>query len=192
MPPALIEFATTTTLEIGGEGMHDRRRSLRVFLFVILLVVPLAAASPGEDVAHPAGRNVADMQFVGVPGLPSCSQASVQSGDPSKGPSILLARLETGCSFPWHWHTPTENLMLVSGEGRVETKDDGKALALRAGGFAQMPSRHIHQFSCAMECTLYVVADGAFDMHYVNAEGKEISPDEAMKRVGETATKSPE
>jgi hypothetical protein len=38
---------------------------------------------------------------------------------------------------------------------------------------------------------LYVFSDAAFDMHYLDGEGKEISPDEALKKVGETAAKAP-
>jgi hypothetical protein len=68
---------------------------------------------------------------------------------------------------------------------------DGGSVILRAGGFSQMPSRHVHQFSCAKGCMLYVFSDAAFDMHYVNGEGKEISPDEALKAAGETAAKPP-
>ena len=52
-----------------------------------------------------------------------------------------------------------------------------------------MPSRHIHKFRCANTCVVYISSDAAFDMHYVNAEGKEISPDEALKAVKETVAK---
>ena len=103
------------------------------------------------------------MKFAGVPGMPTCASASVQNGDPSKGASILLAKLEAGCLVPWHWHTPNENLMLVSGSGRAEMKG-GKAFVLKPGGFAQMPSKHAHQFSCSTVCLLYVYSDAAFDM----------------------------
>ncbi len=54
-----------------------------------------------------------------------------------------------------------------------------------------MPSRHVHQFGCAKKCMLYVFSDAAFDMHYLDAAGKEISPGEALKKVGETAAPYP-
>ena len=98
--------------------------------------------------------------------------------------------LEAGCLVPWHWHTPNENLMLVSGSGRAEMKG-GKAFVLKPGGFAQMPSKHVHQFSCPKGCMLYVNSDAAFDMHYVDADGKDMSPAEALKKVHETAAASP-
>jgi len=149
---------------------------------------------PHSVVAQPAGdapgRNVADMKFALVPGMPTCATASVQNGDPSKGASILLAKLEAGCLVPWHWHTPNENLMLVSGSGRAEMKG-GKAFVLKPGGFAQMPSKHAHQFSCTSVCMLYVYSDAAFDMHYVDAGGAELSPAEALKKVRESPAAAP-
>ena len=38
---------------------------------------------------------------------------------------------------------------------------------------------------------LYVNSDAAFDMHFVDADGKDISPDEALKKVHEVAAKPP-
>jgi hypothetical protein len=38
---------------------------------------------------------------------------------------------------------------------------------------------------------LYVFSDTAFDMHYVDGEGKDISPAEALKKVHETAATAP-
>ena len=152
------------------------------------MLLPLVAAAANAQDAP--GRNVAEMKFAEVPGLPTCATASVQSGDPSKGGSILLARMAAGCVFPWHWHTPNENLMMISGSGLVEMKG-GKAFALKPGGFAQMPSKHAHQFSCPKGCMLYVNSDAAFDMHYVDADGKDLAPDEALKKVHEVAAKPP-
>ena len=71
-----------------------------------------------------------------------------------------------------------------------EMKDE-KTVTLQAGGFARMSSKHAHQFSCASECTFYVFSDAAFDLHYLDAEGQEISPVEALKKVGETAAGIP-
>jgi hypothetical protein len=52
-----------------------------------------------------------------------------------------------------------------------------------------MPSKHVHQFQCTSKsCLAYVHADsGPFDIHYVDAQGKEIPPEEALKAVRETA-----
>ena len=78
--------------------------------------------------------------------------------------------------------------MIVSGVARVEEKD-GKPVTLRQGGFALLSSRHVHQFRCTTACVLYVYSDVAFDIHYVDGQGKEISPDAALKAVKEKSGK---
>ena len=64
---------------------------------------------------------------------------------------------------------------------------EGKPVALRPGGFAMMPSHHVHRFSCDGRCSLYVDSDAAFDIHYVDGKGTEISPAVALKAVREIA-----
>lgn len=161
---------------------------------VLLLLPPVIAATPvetGSVAPKPAtfGQNLKQMQFAPIPGMPTCTRGSVQNGDPSSGPSVIAARAESGCVIPWHWHTPNERLILVAGVAKLEMRDGG-SLTLKAGGFALMPTKHVHQFTCVRACTLYVHSDAAFDLHYVNGEGHEIAPDDAMRRFGQTAAKA--
>lgn len=165
----------------------SNRRQLWLITLTLSMILSASASSWGKEAANqPAGWNMTDMKFEMVPGLPTCAQASVQSGDPAKGPSIILAKVATGCTIPWHWHTPNEKVMMVSGVGHMDMKD-GKSLTLEAGGFAAMPSRHVHQFHCDSSCVQFIYSDSAFDIHYVNEQGKEIPPLDAMKAVNETA-----
>ena len=170
--------------------MPIRARWLGLVFALSWILSGSSFARAEEPVAAAVTLNAADMKFATPPGMPTCTTASVVSGDPATGPSILLAKSAAGCSIPWHWHTPNENLMIVSGTGSAQMKD-GKAVALHAGAFAQMPSKHVHQFGCAKACMLYVFSDAAFDMHYVDAEGKDVSPDEALKKVHEVPAKAP-
>ncbi|MEO5820410.1 MAG: cupin domain-containing protein [Vicinamibacteraceae bacterium] len=155
----------------------------------LLLVVSVSAAAqaPGGGAV---GRNLADMTFGPVPGMPTCAAGAVQTGDPSQGATIILAKIAAGCVIPWHWHTPSEHLILASGVARLEMKD-GAPFTLRAGGFALMPTKHVHQFTCQQACMLYVYSDGAFDIHYVNPQGTEITPADALTEVKETAAALP-
>lgn len=124
-------------------------------------------------------RKMGDNKLVALPGFPTCVTQAVQSGDPSKGASVILFKGTKNCTIPWHWHTPTEQVMLVSGTARVEMKD-GAGKVIDAGGFALMPSRHVHQFTCVKVCVGFVAGDSAFDIHYVDASGAEIAPDVAL------------
>jgi len=156
---------------------------LSLLSFGIALAPALVRA---QETAPAVMMNASEMKFVEFPGLPTCFHGSVPWGDPGTGPSIILAKGAAGCVIPWHWHTPNERVMVVSGTGRFEMKG-GKAIAFKAGAFAMMPSKHVHQASCATACTLYIYSDAAFDIYYVDAKGQEISPADALKAVKETA-----
>ncbi len=124
-------------------------------------------------------RNLSDNKFAPIPGMPACMTGAVESGDPAKGASLMVFKATANCKIPWHWHTPTEQVMIVRGSAKVEMKG-GAATALGPGGFALMPSKHVHQFTCVTACVGFVHSDQAFDMHYVDAAGMEIPPDKAL------------
>jgi quercetin dioxygenase-like cupin family protein len=126
-------------------------------------------------------RNLSENKLGPTPGLPSCVSSAVESGDPTKGPSVIVFKATAGCSIKWHWHTPTEHVMIVSGSAKVEMKG-GNTTTLRPGGYAMMPSKHVHQFTCPTACTAFVSSDAAFDIHYVDANGKEIPPETALTK----------
>jgi quercetin dioxygenase-like cupin family protein len=155
----------------------------------IASAVVLAAAALGGDQAPaqaPAAapemgvvRQFADNAFAPCPGLPACMLGAVQSGDPGTGASLIAFKAPAGCVIPWHWHTPNEHLMLVSGTAKAEMKG-GSSVVLQAGAYARFPSTHVHQFSCPTACQGFVGSDKAFDIHYVDAAGKEIAPEAAL------------
>ena len=43
-----------------------------------------------------------------------------------------------------------------------------------------MRSRHVHEFVCTAACSGFVVSDGAFDIHYIDKNSKEIAPEVAL------------
>jgi quercetin dioxygenase-like cupin family protein len=146
-------------------------------LSAAIFSAPAFAAEPAEmiTVEQP------NLKFAPIAGAPACAKAAPARGDPAKGASVLLIKLAEGCRVPWHWHTANEQLMVVSGSGTLEMKD-GKKLRLRAGSYASLPAKHVHQATCSEACTFFNSADGVFDIHYVDEAGKEITPDEALKK----------
>jgi quercetin dioxygenase-like cupin family protein len=165
--------------------MSRRTLGCVLVLAASLVLAPLRLSEGQGPVGHPTARNIAEMKFEPVPGMPACAPGAVLSGDPAKGPSIIIGKLTPGCTVPWHYHTPNEHLMMISGIARVEVKD-GEPITLRAGGFALMPSRRVHQFRCTTACALFVHSDAAYDIHYVDAQGNEIPADEALRAVADT------
>ena len=133
---------------------------------------------------------MAATKFAPLPGVPACMTLSAQRGDPTKGPAVILAKFTSGCSIPWHWHTAAENLMMVSGKGKLEMKDAAAASPVAAGDYVYLPGKHQHQFTCVSTCTMFDSTDGAFDIHYIDKDGKEIPPDQALA-TKKPATKKP-
>jgi len=127
-------------------------------------------------------RKMSENKFAPMPGLPACATLAVESGDPSKGASVILLKGPAGCRIPWHWHTPTEHIMMVSGSAKVEMRDSGQTSSLGPGGYAMMPSKHVHQFTCTSACAAFVSSDAAFDIHYVDANGSEIPLETASSK----------
>jgi hypothetical protein len=72
--------------------------------------------------------------------------------------------------------------MIVSGSAKVEMKDSGTTSVVGPGGFAMMPSKHVHAFTCTSACSAFVSSDAAFDLHYVDASGGEITPEQALAK----------
>ncbi|MGD0155861.1 MAG: cupin domain-containing protein [Terracidiphilus sp.] len=141
--------------------------------------VTLTAQDADQLVFAPAATS----KFVNMPGLPVCMTIAVQRGDPTAGPAILLLKLKAGCKVPWHWHTAGEQVMVVSGLGKAEMKGNAKPAMVKAGDFIYMPSKHIHQLTALTALTIFDAPDGAFDIHYVDASGNEIPPDQALPKA---------
>jgi len=157
----------------------------RSVLFAVVSILLVAAYASGQEMSH--GDNVSERKLTTIPPLPTCARGKVVSGDPAQGNTIIYASIAAGCTIPWHWHTPTEHVMISSGVARLEVKDH-KAMTLTSGGFAVLPSKHVHQFHCNRgPCQIFVYSDLAFDLHYVNAKGDEITPDQANKAVKQKA-----
>ncbi len=157
--------------------IRNRLLFMGMCLAVIFLVSGVASA---QEMVGQAGTNMAAMKFMTVPPVPTCARAAVASGDPTKGASVLLLKATPGCVIPWHWHTPNEYVMVVSGAASLQMKDD-KAVTLTSGAFALMPSHHAHHFKCLRACSIYIYSDAAFDIHYVDKQGNELTPADALK-----------
>lgn len=156
--------------------------SNKIILGSVLAILGSALLSACGDQA-PATMVAVDPQtakFVTPPGLPECAQMTVLSGDPAKGPAVILAKLASGCTVPWHWHTAVETLMVVSGRGKLEMRD-GAAFDFKPGAYLSMPSKHVHQARCQSACMMFISASAAFDVHYVDDQGQEIPAADALK-----------
>jgi quercetin dioxygenase-like cupin family protein len=149
---------------------------------------PVGAPVPIKDADQMITLNPKTLKFTPIPDMPACASAAILRGNPRFEPAWVLLKLASGCRVPWHWHTANETLLVISGRGIVEMKD-GLPLKFVPGAFSSLPSHHMHQATCFSACLLFNTADAAFDVHYVDAKGEEISPDEALKPLAKAKAK---
>jgi quercetin dioxygenase-like cupin family protein len=148
---------------------------------IIGLARPLAAQGTDEK---PIIRTAAGAKFGAIPNAPECFTVAVERGDPGTGPSVILAKFAPGCVAPFHWHTPSETVMLVSGSLELQMKED-KAFVAHHGDFVYMPGHHVHRATCLgpAPCMVFLSSDAAFDIHWVDAAGHEIPLATALEKV---------
>ena len=153
-----------------------------VMCLVVCCLTAMAAAQDEGMVVAKASTS----KFVNLPGLPACLTATVNRGDPTKGPASMFLKFTPGCVVPWHWHSAAEALVIVTGRGRADMKD-GKPMVMNVGDFAYLPSKNIHQFTAITSVLMYFNPQGAFDIHYLDKEWKEIPPEQALKPAAKKA-----
>jgi quercetin dioxygenase-like cupin family protein len=163
-------------------------RRLTSAALLTLALVFCALHLPAQETDQPIVSPKAGAKFTAIPNAPKCFTIAVEKGDPTKGASVILARFAPHCAASYHWHTPAETVMVASGTLETQMKGD-KAIVARSGDFVYLPSHHVHRATCngTAPCMVFLTSDAAFDIHWVNDEGKEIPFEEAMKPTKTTA-----
>jgi len=133
---------------------------------VSLLAVATSAASSQQA---PPGvvRPVSAVKFLPDDDV-KCLQFVLETGNLETGPSTAIMKAAPGCAVPPHYHTAVEQLMIVRGE--VSTGMEGMPNTnLGPGGFAMMPSKQPHWFTCSakQDCLMFVTFDRAYDIVWV-------------------------
>jgi quercetin dioxygenase-like cupin family protein len=102
-----------------------------------------------------------------------CLQGALENGNPETGPSTFLLKAPPGCRVAAHYHTAEEQLIVI--QGSVTTGMKGMPEAeLTAGGFAVMPSKAVHWFSCSGKapCLMVVTFDRKYDIVWVDVHSR--------------------
>lgn len=147
----------------------------RVFWALFLSLIFIATTVQAQEPSPSHSR-----KFVNSPMLPACATIDVLDGNPATEAATIMIHITKGCIVPWHWHTSKERVVVVEGKGVFEMKE-GKTLNVAPGEFVMMAPKHIHRFTAQADAILYSFPDGPFDIHYVDPDGKEITPAEALK-----------
>src|SRR3984893_16804169 len=141
-------------------------KSLLGVVALMALFVVVAASSRGQEQISKRGiaTPLASANLV-FDGEPACLKVARENGDPDKGASTFLLEAPSGCVIPAHYHTAEEQLMVIQGD--VLTGMEGMAEAtLGPGGFALMPSKAMHWFTCKSKntCLMFVTFDRTYDI----------------------------
>ena len=130
----------------------------------LLLAITLSAQAPESGRKSGIVRQLIDVKFPPGDG-PDCLQFFLENGDMKTGPSTAIMKAAPKCVIPPHYHTAEEQLIIV--KGYVSTGMEGmKDTELGPGGFAMMPSKAPHWFTCTAkeECLMFVTFDRAYDI----------------------------
>ncbi len=158
-------------------------------LFVVCAFVCFGAVAAAQQSAQaPAAMKLSAAKFAILPNQPDCMTVAVERGDPAKGPSSVLVKMTPSCDSRTHWHSADASVVAVSGTTQLEIKGE-KTASMRQGDFVFMPTHHIHRERCTgtVPCVFYVELYGPFDVHYVDAAGKEIPDAEALRGAKKSA-----
>lgn len=124
---------------------------------------PVELNTPKETVVVKAA-NIKWVDHAFVAGAKMC----VLSGDPAKGPSVLMMKFPKGMTVPAHWHTSGETVTVVAGSGTFgsgETVDAAKGTALGAGSYIQIPSKNPHWMIVDEDLVISATLDKLADFH---------------------------
>jgi quercetin dioxygenase-like cupin family protein len=144
------------------------RRKRLTFFFASFPV--LAATLSGQGTKSGIVRRLSDVKFP-ADNDPKCLQFSLESGDLKTGPSTAIMKAAPNCVVPPHYHTAGEQLIIVKGNVSTGMQATPETL-LGPGGFAMMPSKQIHWFTCTAkeECLMFVTFDGPYDIVWVKPD----------------------
>ncbi len=155
-----------------------------VLLSIFAATCALWVATPATAEDKPVAAFASQAKFSAIPTAPKCFTIAIDKGDPTKGASVILARFAPGCVAPFHWHTPSETVMVTGGALEVQMKGDKPVVAHR-GDYFYMPPHHPHRATCqgTAPCLVFLTSDAPFDVHWIDDSGNEITLEAAMQKV---------
>ncbi len=167
------------------------KRSL--LLAAAILAAPAIAAAPHATMASDTPATLLQdpgmAAFGPVPGVPACVTMAPLRGNLGTGPATVMVKMTQGCVVPYHWHTPSEELIVLRGAPLAQMHGQ-RPVILKVGSYSQLPSRHMHRFRCESKeaCVIALVTGGVFDIHFVDEAGKEISTEAALAAAAKSGT----
>ncbi|HYF01478.1 MAG TPA: cupin domain-containing protein [Planctomycetota bacterium] len=133
---------------------------------ILVLLVSLRARS-SERAQDPVLVKASETQWADHPFIKG-ARLAVQSGDPAKGPSVLLMKFPKGMTIPPHTHTSDETVTVVSGRavlGQGESVDLSKGTEVGPGSYAFIPGKAPHWAVAQEDFVITVTLNRPADFH---------------------------
>jgi len=123
---------------------------------------PPPPAAPPAITMDPKSYNLKKLKWTQAPDAPKGLKVAVVWENPVTKAQALFVQLPKKLAIPAHHHTPNMWMTVIKGSMTV-TGTDGKAMEIKAGGFAQAPGGMIHTTTSKKGATLFQLTDGPFD-----------------------------
>lgn len=143
----------------------SNKSSVNFFCLATLTIVLVTAVISRGQATHTGVVTPLAAAKLVFDGEPECLKVARETGDPDTGPSTFLLEAAPGCLTPAHYHTAEEQFFVARGD--VLTGMDGMSdQVLGPGGFAMMPSKVMHWFTCKSQapCLMFVTFDRKYDI----------------------------
>ena len=123
---------------------------------------PMPAPAPPTVPMSPAAYNLKKLKWTAVPNGPKGLKIAMVWEHPVTKAQAVFVQMPKKTAMPRHHHTPNMWMTVVKGSLKV-TGDDGKAIEVKAGGYAQAPGGMIHTTESKKGAILFQLTDGPFD-----------------------------
>ena len=88
--------------------------------------------------------------------------------NPTTQATYLVIRGPGNLHAPRHWHSSNESITVLQGTFVVAHDGSGDKTELKAGGFAYMPAKMIHEaWTGDAGATYFITVDGKWDVNFV-------------------------
>jgi quercetin dioxygenase-like cupin family protein len=151
-------------------AISDKTKKMLLYLAPLTILLAAVSSSRAQAPHHGVVTPLASAKLASD-GQPACLKSALENGNPDAGPSTFLLEAAPGCVVPAHSHTAEEQLIIVRGD--VLTGMDGMSdQTLGPGGFALMPGKAMHWFTCQSKspCLMFVTFDRTYDITWAKPQ----------------------
>jgi len=151
-------------------AISEKTKKMLLYLATVAILLAAVASSLAQAPHHGIVTPLSSAKLASD-GQPACLKSALENGNPDAGPSTFLLEAAPGCVVPAHSHTAEEQLIVVRGD--VLTGMDGMSdQTLGPGGFAMMPGKAMHWFTCQSKspCLMFVTFDRTYDITWAKPQ----------------------